>query len=174
MRLLHVFKVEAFMTIRRSSTTLLIPIALLFLLPASALTASLLDSNDSLLLPQGTPILVRPVKPVSSETARIGDTVDFQVTRDITIDGVVVIPRGSKAQGIVVEAMSAKEWGMGRLGVSVIWASTPTGLSVPVQGMPEVSQEENTHAALVSPESTVVTKTSIDVYLERSAYVKHS
>jgi hypothetical protein len=69
--------------------------------PASAATAQLLD---------GTVVHLRLVGPLTSEDAKAGDRIRFVVTRDVVVDGVVVIARGTPADGGVVAARRAS-WG---------------------------------------------------------------
>jgi len=69
--------------------------------PASAATAQLLD---------GTVVQMRLISPISSEDAKAGDKLRFVVTRDVVVDGVVLIARGTPADGAVVAARRAS-WG---------------------------------------------------------------
>lgn len=61
-------------------------------------------------LPDGTIVQVRLISPITSEDAKPGDTIRFSVTRDVIIDGNVVIPRKTRAVGTVVAARRAR-WG---------------------------------------------------------------
>jgi hypothetical protein len=61
-------------------------------------------------LPDGTRIPVRLVTFISSEDSRNGDRIEFVVTSNIVVDGRVVIARGARVMGIVVQARRAK-WG---------------------------------------------------------------
>jgi len=71
-------------------------------------------------LRNGTPIRLRLGKPISSATAHVGDAVDLQVVEDITVDGLVVIPRGAAATGVVKEVEPRKRLGHGgKLGFSI-------------------------------------------------------
>ena len=47
---------------------------------------------------------LRLLEAVSSETNKTGDTFALEVTDDVTVDGVVVIPTGSKVEGQVIHA----------------------------------------------------------------------
>ena len=67
-----------------------------------------------LLLTGGTPISMRLNREVSSADAHVGDFVEFEVTQDVVVNGVVVIPKGSTAQGKVTEAVPKRR--MGRAG----------------------------------------------------------
>lgn len=60
---------------------------------------------------QGTLVKVEFLTPVSSDKSRVGDMVEFQVTDNVAIDGVLVIPAGSRATGQVTKVDSAKGFG---------------------------------------------------------------
>ena len=61
-------------------------------------------------LQDGTIVHVRLVSPITSEDARTGDSVPFVVTRDVVVDGAVVIARKAPAVGTVVAARRST-WG---------------------------------------------------------------
>ena len=77
---------------------------MLYTTPASVAAAQLLD---------GTVVHVRLLSPISSEDAKAGDRIGFIVIRDVVADGVVVIPRGTPAEGAVVRAQRSS-WGFTR------------------------------------------------------------
>lgn len=62
-------------------------------------------------VPAGTPMDVRFTEPLSSESATAGDAFTVTVVHDVTHDGVVVIPAGSKVSGTVTEAVGLKKIG---------------------------------------------------------------
>jgi len=74
---------------------------MLSIAPLSAATGQLLD---------GTIVQLRLLSPITSEDARAGDRIHFVVTRDVVVDGEVIIPRGTPADGAVVTARRAS-WG---------------------------------------------------------------
>jgi hypothetical protein len=71
------------------------------LLPAAASAGQLAD---------GTMVHVRLLNPISSETSTRGQPLAFVVTRDVIVDGEVVIARGTHASGMIVKARRA-DWG---------------------------------------------------------------
>lgn len=58
-------------------------------------------------VPPGTLVQVRTSEPVSSKRATEGTPVQFTVIRDITLGGVLAIPRGATAHGVVTEIQHA-------------------------------------------------------------------
>ena len=71
-------------------------------------------------LPNGTPIHLKLCKTISSETARVGDTVELTVAEDVLVDGLCLIPSGASAVATVTEAEQKKRMGKGgKLGINV-------------------------------------------------------
>ena len=63
--------------------------------------------SNQIRLPKGTWIPLVLLDPISSATARKGDTIRFAVARDIDAQGTVVIRRGTAASGIVTKVRKA-------------------------------------------------------------------
>lgn len=61
-------------------------------------------------LRDGMIVHVRLVSPITSENAKAGDSVPFVVTRDVVVDGFVVIAKKTPAVGLIVAARRAN-WG---------------------------------------------------------------
>jgi hypothetical protein len=81
------------------------------------------------------PVHVKILKTVSSATARVGDTVDFEVTEDVVLEGVTVLPKGSKGTGVVAEAEPKKRFGHGaKLAISITSARLTDGEQLRVRG----------------------------------------
>jgi hypothetical protein len=70
-------------------------------------------SPSEITLRNGTPIHLKLGKTMSSATAHVGDVVDLQVTEEVMVDGLSVIPAGSTAIGLVTEAEPKKRMGHG-------------------------------------------------------------
>src|ERR1051326_8140335 len=85
-------------------------------------------------VPKGTVVKLRLLEPMSSATAKLGDPVNLEVVEDVKVEGILIIPKGSKAKGFVAEAMSGQMWGAARLGICVGSVFTRTGLLLPVFG----------------------------------------
>jgi len=60
---------------------------------------------------QGTLVKVQFLNHLNSGNNRVGDTVEFEVVDNVMVDGVLVIPAGSRAIGIVTKVSSAKGFG---------------------------------------------------------------
>jgi hypothetical protein len=68
----------------------------------------------------GTPVKLRLAENISSETSKTGQQVSFEVTEDVMVQGVAVIPKGAKALATVTDAEPKKRMGRGgKLDVNV-------------------------------------------------------
>ncbi|HET7215943.1 MAG TPA: PEGA domain-containing protein [Terriglobia bacterium] len=82
--------------------------------PASA------SSKSAFQLEDGTPIKLRLTRTISSASAQVGDRVDFEVLDAVSVNGIVVIPKGSIAWGTVTEAHKKRRMGRGgKLNVNI-------------------------------------------------------
>jgi hypothetical protein len=72
-----------------------------------------LGSAQSLVLLDSTPIRLQLNKTLSSSTAQVDDAVGFTVSEDVIVDGLLVIPKGAIAMGVVNEAEPKKALGRG-------------------------------------------------------------
>lgn len=71
------------------------------------------SSAKAFVLEDGTPVKMRINRTISSGDARVGDTVDFEVLEDITLNGVLVIPKGGLAFATVTEAQAKRRMARG-------------------------------------------------------------
>src|SRR5947207_3895026 len=68
----------------------------------------------------GTPVKIRTARTISSGDAHTGDTLDFEVLEDVSVGGVLVIPKGGIAWGTVTEAEPKRRMGRGgKLNVNI-------------------------------------------------------
>jgi hypothetical protein len=89
-------------------------------------------------LEDGTPIKLRLTRNLSSGSDKKGDTVDFEVTEDMSVDGIVVIPRGSIAWATITEAQPKKRMGRGgKLDVNIDSVRLKDGERVPLRAVKE-------------------------------------
>jgi hypothetical protein len=75
---------------------------------------SMMGPSSKFVLLDGTPIKLRLSRNASSESATVGESVDFEVLEEVMIDGVVVVPKGGTAIATVTEAVPKRR--MGRAG----------------------------------------------------------
>lgn len=89
------------------------------ILLAAALTlsaATLRDGSDSVTLPERTTIHVTLDQALATDQSKPGDHFDATVSEPVVVDGKTVIPQGTHAEGLVVEArQSGRLMGRARL-----------------------------------------------------------
>jgi len=70
-------------------------------------------SAKGFVLEDGTPVKMRINRTISSGDAHVGDTVDFEVLQDISVNGTLVIPKGGLAFATVTEAQAKRRMARG-------------------------------------------------------------
>jgi hypothetical protein len=84
----------------------------------------------------GTPIKLRLSQTISSADAHVNQEVPFEVLEDYKVDGVVVLPKGSTAIGVVTEAEPKKRMGRGgKLNVNISYARLADNEKVALRAM---------------------------------------
>jgi hypothetical protein len=98
-------------------------------------------------LEDGTPVKLRIARTVSSEDAKVGDTVDFEVLEEIKSHDVVLVPRGGIAWATVTEAQSKRRMGRaGKLNINIDNVKIVDGEKVPLRAVKEVKGGSHTGA----------------------------
>lgn len=109
----------------------------LFLSIYLALVFSMLSFSSyasELTIKAGTPVPVRLQEAVDSETSTAGQTIRFLVTRDITVDDIVVIKAGSEVVGDVTYSQKTGSLGKeGKVFIVVRYATAVDGTRVPLR-----------------------------------------
>jgi PEGA domain-containing protein len=70
-------------------------------------------SAKGFVLEDGTPVKLRINRTVTSGDAHVGDTIDFEVLEDISVNGTLVIPKGGLAFATVTEAQAKRRMARG-------------------------------------------------------------
>lgn len=70
-------------------------------------------SAKGFVLEDGTPVKMRINRTVSSADAHVGDTIDFEVLDDVSVNGTLVIPKGGLAFATVTEAQAKRRMARG-------------------------------------------------------------
>jgi hypothetical protein len=106
-------------------------------------------------LANNTPIRVKLSKAISSATAHVGDAVELEVVEDLIVDGVTVLPAGSKVTGAIAEAEPKKRFGHGgKLAFSITSMTLADGEQVKMRCYQEASGSSNTSSDAVLPLSS--------------------
>ncbi len=69
--------------------------------------------SKGFVLEDGTPVKLSLGRSLSSADAHVGDRVDFEVAEEVSINRIVVIPKGSAASGTVTTAHAKRRMGRG-------------------------------------------------------------
>jgi hypothetical protein len=89
------------------------------------------DKTPILVLAEGTPIKVVTTAEISSKTAQAGDGLVFKVDEDVSLDGHLLISKGTTVNGSVLNSEPAGRFGnTGKFGIAVGWTSTVNGQQV--------------------------------------------
>jgi hypothetical protein len=84
----------------------------------------------------GTPIKLRLTRNLSSATDKTGDTVDFEVLEDVSIQGVIVAPRGGVAWATITDAQPKRRMGRGgKLDVNIDTLRLKDGEKIPLRAV---------------------------------------
>ena len=79
----------------------------------------------------GTIVPLESTAKIKAADVNVGQTVDFRVSRDVLVDGIVAIPCGTIAKGTVYEAKRSTAFGTkGRLGIKVRYLTHPSGENI--------------------------------------------
>lgn len=114
---------------------------MLYCMVATATTA------EEITIKSGTPVPVRLLTSVSSETSAGGQMLQFEVTRDVMVNNKLAIKAGSEVVGEVTHAQKTGSLGKeGRLGIMVRYATAVDGTRVPLRAM--IDQTGNESVAL--------------------------
>jgi hypothetical protein len=104
---------------------------------APAQPVSVASQGDHM-LHDGTPIRLRLRQNLSSGEAKTGDEVAFEVIDEVDVDGVVVLPHGATAVGVVTLAESKKSMARGgKLNISINFARLKDNEQVALRAVKE-------------------------------------
>jgi PEGA domain len=104
-------------------------------------------SNKGFVLEDETPIRLKLNRTVSSADAHVGDTVDFEVLDDITLNGTLVIPKGSLAFATVTEAQAKRRMARGgKLDMNIDYVKLGSGDRATLRAVKDVKGGGHTGA----------------------------
>lgn len=85
-------------------------------------------SAKGFVIEDGTPVRLRINRTVSSADAHVGDTIDFEVLDDTSVNGVLVIPKGGLAFATVTEAQAKRRMARGgKLDINIDYVKLLSG-----------------------------------------------
>jgi hypothetical protein len=100
---------------RRPALSLALSVFLIVppIIPNSTTAAQSNAVQGQFILQDGTPVRLRLNRNVSSADATVGESVDFEVLDEVSLNGIAVIPKGSTAIGTVTEAVPKRRMARG-------------------------------------------------------------
>jgi hypothetical protein len=102
-------------------------------------------------LQDGTPVRIRLSRTVSSASAHVGETVDFEVTEPVIQENYVVIPKGAVALGRVTKVDGKRRFGRaGELEVSVDSVRLADGRTLPLRATHEKGEGDMSGARVAA------------------------
>jgi hypothetical protein len=138
---------------------------------AGTLFFVLAAAAQMLTLQDGTPVRLRLSRTVSSATAHVGETVDFEVTEPVIHQNYVVIAKGAVALGRVTKVDTRRRFGRaGALELSVDSVRLTDGRTVPLRATPEKGEGDMSgarKAATVAASPVLVWVKGKDVTFEK-------
>jgi len=101
-------------------------------------------------LPDGTVLRLALLEALSSATNNVDDPVNFEVTEDVKVSDIVVLPKGTGARGHVVEAVPRKRMGRaGKLNFSVDSVKGPDGSNIRLRATSARQGEDKSGTVIV-------------------------
>lgn len=112
-----------------------------------ATTPSSFTSAKGFVLEDATPVRLRINRTVSSADAHVGDTIDFEVLDDITLNGTLVIPKGGLAFATVTQAQAKRRMARGgKLDINIDYVKLVSGERAALRAVKDVSGGGHTGA----------------------------
>src|ERR1700686_69158 len=107
--------------------------------PAPA-TQTDFTSKKGFVLEEETPVRLRLNRTISSADSHVGDTVDFEVLDDITVNGTLVIPKGGLAFATVTEAQAKRRMARGgKLDINIDYVKLVSGDKAALRAVKDVN-----------------------------------
>jgi hypothetical protein len=96
-------------------------------------------SAKGFVLEEGTPIRLRINRTVSSADSHVGDTVDFEVLDDISVNGTLVVPKSGLAFATVTEAQAKRRMARGgKLDINIDYVKLVSGEKAALRAVQDV------------------------------------
>ena len=107
--------------------------------PQQAADTSNFTSAKGFVLEDSVPVKLRINRTISSADCHVGDTVDFEVLQDVSVNGTLVIPKGGLAYATVTEAQAKRRMARGgKLGVNIHYVKLVSSEKAPLRAVKEL------------------------------------
>lgn len=115
--------------------------------PASPSGPANYISTKGFVLEDGTPVKLRINRTVSSADAHVGDTIDFEVLEDVSLNETLVIPKGGLAFATVTEAQAKRRMARGgKLDINIDNVKLVDGDKAPLRAVKDLNGGGHTGA----------------------------
>src|SRR6266403_1608206 len=96
-------------------------------------------SAKGFVLEDSIPVKLRINRTISSGDCHVGDTVDFEVVQDVSVNGTLVIPKGGLAFATVTEAQAKRRMARGgKLGVNIDYVKLVSSEKAPLRAVKDL------------------------------------
>jgi hypothetical protein len=96
-------------------------------------------SAKGFVLEDSIPVKLRINRTISSADCHVGDTVDFEVVQDVSVNGTLVIPKGGLAFATVTEAQAKRRMARGgKLGVNIDYVKLVSSEKAPLRAVKDL------------------------------------
>jgi hypothetical protein len=96
-------------------------------------------SAKGFVLEDSIPVKLRINRTISSADCHVGDTVDFEVVQDVSVNGTLVIPKGGLAFATVTEAQAKRRMARGgKLGVNIGYVKLVSSEKAPLRAVKDL------------------------------------
>ena len=96
-------------------------------------------SAKGFVLEDSIPVKLRINRTISSADCHVGDTVDFEVLQDVSVNGTLVIPKGGLAHATVTEAQAKRRMARGgKLGVNIDYVKLVSSEKAPLRAVKDL------------------------------------
>src|ERR1700688_193027 len=96
-------------------------------------------SKKGFVLEEETPVRLRLNRTISSADSHVGDTIDFEVLDDITVNGTLVIPKGGLAFATVTDAQAKRRMARGgKLDINIDYVKLVSGDKAALRAVKDV------------------------------------
>jgi hypothetical protein len=112
--------------------------------PPAAAASAATPAPGPVLVVGGTPVSVSLAEPISSGTAHEGDTVGIVTTKEVDVNGIVVVARGANGQATVTHVEHAGGNGHGgKLAINLDWIYSVDGGKIALSTVSHASEEND-------------------------------
>lgn len=99
---------------------------------------------QEILIRDGTPVKLRLGRNVSSADAKEGESVDFEVLEEVSVDGTIVIAKGATAIATVTHAQAKRRMGRaGKLNMNIDYVRLANGQKVALRAVKDAAGGSN-------------------------------